>query len=182
MAEKQIAFSKPAEQPPAVAPRADFKPAPVFIKASIADQAGHKPGYVRHWFHKDDAQDPRYYAKYNRTHYVGDQEVGFCQAAPWSIVPRDEAKPGRPRDDEGKGIETALTHGDLICLETPEENYAIYREYDRLRDLAQAKKLGNDKAVLARGADGAPTAAYRAAVATQSGGYGDQTQLLNQGS
>lgn len=169
-----------SEQPLAVPPRNDFKKQPVFVKGSIVDQAGHRPGYVRQWFHKDDPKNRGYYGRYIQPQYVGNQEVGICLAQPWTVVPRHDAKPGRARDDEGKGIETALTHGDLICLETTEENAAIYKEYDRLREESQDRKLrfGDDEAI--RDESGRAVARYRARVGDGLQ-YSDEKKLLSEG-
>jgi hypothetical protein len=163
-----------------IPPRTDFKAAPVFVKATIADQAGHRPGYVRQWFHAKDALNRGYYEKYTQEQFIGDKEVGYCKAAAWTPVPRSDAKAGRPREDDGKGIETALTHGDLVCLETTDENFRVYQEYDRLRDVAQARKLsgGDDEAI--RDESGRPVARYRARVGDGSL-FEDHKQLLNEG-
>lgn len=164
----------------AVPPRADFKRQPVFVKANIADQAGARPGYVRQWFHAKDPQNRSYWERYAKPQYIGDKEVGYCQAQAWSVVHRDDAKAGRSRDDDTKGIEGALTHGDLVCMETTEENFAVYQEYDRLRDKAQARKLsvGDDEAI--RDESGRAVARYRARVGDGSQ-FDDHKQLLNEG-
>ncbi len=172
---------KSPEQPLVAPPRNDFKKQPVFVKGSIVDQAGHRPGYVRQWFSKDDAKNRGYYGRYMQPHYVGNPDIGICRAEPWSIVPRADAKPGRHRDDDtARGIETALTHGDLICLETTEENMAIYREADRLREESQDRKLkfGDNEAI--RDESGRAVARYRARVG-DGNQFEDHKQLLNEG-
>lgn len=113
--------------------RANFKKQPVFVKATIADQAGVRPGYTRQWVHAKDPRHPQYFEKYMRDRYVGDQHIGYCKEEAWTVVQRKDAKPGRKRDDDTYGIETALTHGDLVCIETPDENAAVSQAYDKAR-------------------------------------------------
>ena len=121
-----------SDEPRVVPPRNDLKKQPIFVKASIADQAGAKPGHVRQWASKDPLH-PQYYGRYLDHRQVGDADIGYCQAEPWTVVQRKDAKQGRKRDDDTSGIETAQTHGDLVLIETTEENAAIDREYDRLK-------------------------------------------------
>lgn len=170
---------KPVE-PQALPPRNDFKKQPVFVKGTIVDQAGHRPGYVRQWFHKDDPKNRGYFGRYTQPQFIGNADIGFCRAEAWTPVARADAKPGRARDDDGKGIETALTHGDLVCMETTEENAAVYKEADRLREEAQDRKLrfGDDEAI--RDESGRPVARYRARVA-DGNQFEDHKKLLHEG-
>lgn len=129
------------ETPKVVPERNDFKKEPVFVKANISDQAGARPGYVRRWFHKDDPKHRSYFEKFTREQLVGDSEIGYCKAEAWTVVEAKHAKPGRKRDDDGRGVETALTHGDLICLETTEENFRIFEKYEELKSDARERAL-----------------------------------------
>lgn len=170
-----------AEKEPKGSPRADFKAAPVFKKATIANQEGHKPGYVRQWFHKDDPKSRGFYGRYLQRQQLGNPEVGYAWAEAWTPVRLEDAKPGEKRDDDTKkGIETALTHGDLVCLETTVENFAVYQEFDRLRDVSQAKKLANGDDEAIRDDSGRAVARYRARVSSGAE-LEDHKQLLNQG-
>ena len=134
-----------AEDVKTVPPINKFKKEPVFLKGSIADQHGARPGYRRQWvkFGEDPTsrQHPSHVEKYLRENLVGDADIGFCKAEPWTVVPRSTAKPGRKRDDDTVGIDTALTHGDLICIETPEENAAIWDKYKELKADRRANGL-----------------------------------------
>lgn len=171
------------DAPPVVAPRNDPKPQPVFVKATIADQAGYRKGYVRQWF-STDKDDPRYWGKYTKAHHVGDPGTGYAKAEAWTHVDEADAAPGRKRDDDGKGIDGKLTHGDLVCLETPEDNYAVYREWDRLKDEREAKRLKNDRKdkETVRGEDGRPVAGFGGRVVTSNEGFANHQDLLRQGS
>lgn len=168
------------KQPKVVPARNDFKKQPVFVKATIADQSNARPGYVRQWMHAKDALNKSYYGRYLQAQRLGDPEVGYCTAEPWTVVSRDGAKSGRQRDDDTKGIESAQTHGDLVLMETTEENFAVYQEYDRLRDKAMAKRLsaGDDEAI--RDDSGRAVARYRARIGDGSA-YDDHNKLLNEG-
>lgn len=153
-------------------PRSDFKKQPIFVKASVADQAGYRPGYVRQWFHAKDPQNRLYWGRYAQPQFIGDGEVGRCKAEAWTPVNRADAKPGRKRDDDTAGIETALTHGDLVCMETTEENFAVFKEYERLRDVAQERKLKRgDNEVYREG--GKEIGSYRARVGDGSESHTD---------
>jgi|GEM_PF-4586799 len=124
-----------------VPPRNNFKPKPVLKKATITDQEGAKPGYVRKWFVKDNPKHPSYYERKLERYAVGDPVVGRYWVEPWTVVRRDEAKPGDKRDDDTSGLDSALTHGDLVCLETTVENYAVIEEVERMQDEQKAKRI-----------------------------------------
>lgn len=151
------------------------------MRASIADQAGHRPGYVRQWFHAKDPQNRAYFERYRRPQQVGNSDIGYCMAAPWTVVHKDDAKPGRKRDDDTVGIESALTHGDLVCMETPEENFRIYQEEERLKDVAQARRLGKGDDEVIRDESGKAVARYRARVGNADEYGGDHQRLLKEG-
>ena len=162
---------------PTVAPRNDLRTEPVFVKATIADQAGARPGYRRQWFAKDDPRHPGHFQKYLDTRLVGDESIGYAKLeGGWNVVNVADAKPGRPRDDQGKPVETALTHGDLICLEISEADYQVYQAYDRLRDLERQKHLRQGDSEKAY-ADNGGVATYRARTGVSPGSHRD---LLNQ--
>jgi hypothetical protein len=146
-----------------VPPRNDFRAEPVFVKGSIVDQAGFKPGYHRQWFNARDVNSRGHYERYLKPQYIGDPHIGYCKAEAWSVVPRDEAKPGRKRDDDTSGIETALTHGDMVCLETTLENYAIWQKADELRSDARdrAMRAGEVETTTADDGNGRATFAAR---------------------
>jgi hypothetical protein len=166
-----------AEDIKTVPARKDFKAEPVFTRASIADQAGGRPGYRRQWFHKSDVNHRNYFEKYTRDQHVGDSDVGYCKADAWTVVPSDMAKPGRKRDDDGKGIETALTHGDLICLETPEENARVWDKYKELKTASKERALrSGEKSTQV--ADGGGRAAFHARLGQGTVGE-DPRNVLN---
>jgi len=160
-----------------VPPRNDFKKAPVFVKATINDQAGARPGFRRQWFDRKDPLSPLYYENYLDRHRVTAPGGLHAVAEGWTVVERKDAKPGRKRDDDTAGVETAQTHGDLVLMETTEENFAIYEERDRLRDQDMARKLGKGDDEAIRGEDGRVHSQYRARVSTGTD-FVDQDQLL----
>lgn len=150
------------EQPKIVPPRNNLKTEPVFVKASISDQAGARPGYVRQWVPSKNELHPQYYKKYLQRQHIGDANIGYCEVDAWTVVPRKDAKPGRKGDDDTSGIETAQTHGDLILIETTEENAHRYRVADKLRveSRARAMRAGEKETITA--ADGAGRASFKA--------------------
>lgn len=145
-----------------VPPRNDLGTEPVFVQASIKDQ-NHRPGWIRKWFHKDDPKHPSYYGRHVVARRIGNDEIGYCEVQPWLIVRRDAAAPGRKRDDDNSGLESAQTHGDLILLETTTENYAAYIKEEKLKDEARKVRLGQGDSEVVSGGNGG-RATYRARV------------------
>lgn len=135
----------PEEQPQTVPARNNFKKEPIFVKATIADQMGSRPGYRRMWVPGGKDQEarrhPQHVEKYLSERWVGDADIGICKADAWTVVERKSAKPGRKRDDDTAGIDTAQTHGDLVLIETPEENAAIFDKYKEMRADRRANGL-----------------------------------------
>lgn len=150
------------EQPKVVPHRNNLKGEPLFVKATIADQNA-RPGYVRQWL-STNKQHPQYYKKYIVSQTVGDVAIGYCQAEPWTIVDRKDAKPGRKKDDDTSGVESAQTHGDLILVETTEENAAIFRKADKLRTQSRERALATGERETITAQDGAGRAHYQARV------------------
>jgi len=160
------------DQIPVVPERNDFKAEPVFVKGSIADQAGHRPGYRRQWFHATNADHPLHYKRRLASSYVGNPMIGHCKAEGWTVVPAEDAKPGRKRDDDGKlgGLDTALTHGDLACMETPESNARTWDKAIELNDAEYARRMrGGDSESITDG-NGRAVAAIRSRVVQSEGG------------
>lgn len=150
-----------ADEVPTVPPINTFKKEPVFVKGSVSDQAGARKGYRRQWvkFGEDveSRRHPSHVDKYIRGGeiWVGDADIGFCKAEPWTIVERRTAKPGgRKRDDDTAGIDTALTNGDLICIETPEDNARIWDKHKELRADRRASGLRSGERDVTRADNG----------------------------
>lgn len=147
------------EEVKTVPPLNQLKKQPVFLKGSIADQAGARPGYRRQWVKggEDPAsrQHPNHVEKYLRNEiFVGDGDIGYCKAEGWTVVPRSTAKPGRKRDDDTAGVDTGLTHGDLVCIETPEENAEIWDAYRKMRADRRANALRDGEVGVSRADNG----------------------------
>ena len=166
-----------SDSPKVVPPRNDQRPEPVFVKATIVDQQT-KPGFVRKWFAARDERHPSYYRNYLKASQIGDPEVGYCQAGPWRIVPQDEAEQGRKRDDDGKSLDTGTTHGDLVLMETTEDNYRVHQKYEQLRERLKSQKLRQGDFEVHSGEAGG-RATYKARVGVGTA-YSDHRELLNQ--
>lgn len=177
-----------SEEPPKVVPpRNDFKNGPVFVRGTIADQAGARPGYRRQWFVAGDDESsrrhPLHVSRRLRETYVGarleDGTMGHCRAEAWTHVHFADAKPGRTGDATGKqgGVTTELRNGDLVCLETPEENAAIWDKALQLNNDHYARRLGMPDSETITDANGKPVAGVRSRIAR--GDVSNANDVLN---
>lgn len=133
------------EEPKAVPPRNDLKKVEVYGRSRAFELAGRDPD--GHYEYKSlDPANPSYYGKFQHRHEVGDAQSGFAIAEPWEFVSsKDGVTTGRPRDDQGKPVDTAMRNGDLVLMRTSKDNAAVYEEIDRLKALAQTKQLAADE-------------------------------------
>jgi hypothetical protein len=161
-----------------VPPRNNFRKQPVFVKASIADVEGREAGFKYKWVEERDVNHPQHVSRFLKPQHVGDSSIGYAQADAWEVCSSKASEgKGRIRDDQGKPVDTAVRNGSLILVRTTEENHAVYDEYERLRELAHARRLRQgDSAALAGDNGGAAT--YKARFANDFAG--SHRDLLNQ--
>lgn len=134
-----------AKTEPTVPKRKDPKKVEVYSRSRAFELAGRDPGSKYQWMSKDHG-NPSYYGKFTRPHEIGNAATGYAQAAAWEFVSSaDGVTNGRPRDDQGKPIDTALHNGDLVLMRTTAENYAAYEEIEKRQDALQARAIGSDK-------------------------------------
>ena len=162
------------ETPKQVPPRNNLKKVEVYARSRANELSGKNPG-TRYEWKSVDPKNPSYYGKFAAAHEVGNDAVGFAMAEPWEFVSSKEGvESGRPRDDQGKPIDTAMKHGDLVLMKTTADNYEVYAEIDRRMDALKAKSLRNgDNEQYADGKAG-----YKARVGV--GFQGTHSDLLNQ--
>jgi hypothetical protein len=164
------------EEPKIVPPRNDLKKVEVYAVSKALEISGKDPG-CEYEYKSTDPNHPGYYGNYDHQHEIGDSSVGFATVEAWEPVSRKEVTQGRPRDDQGKPIDTAIRHGSLVLMKTTKENHAAYAEIDRLRDIQKSKYLrAGDKEQINGDNGGAATYTARAGV----GFRGDHHDLLKQ--
>lgn len=130
---------------PVVPKRKDPKKVEVYARSRAFELAGRDPGCKYQWMSKDPS-NPSYFGKFTQAHEVGNAATGFATADPWEFVSSTEGvKTGRPRDDQGKPIDTAMHNGDLVLMKTTTDNYAVYEEIEKRKDALQARAIGSDK-------------------------------------
>jgi hypothetical protein len=130
---------------PVVPKRKDPKKVEVYARSRAFELAGRDPGSKYQWMSKDPS-NPSFYGKFTKRHEVGNAATQYAQADAWEFVSSAEGvTTGRPRDDQGKPIDTALHNGDLVLMKTTAENYAAYEEIERRQDALQARAIGSDK-------------------------------------
>lgn len=132
------------ETVPTVPARNDLKKVEVYAVSRALELAGRDPNSAYQYMSTDPA-NPSYYGKFLTKHEVGDPEAGYAVAEPWEFVSTTEGvAPGRPRDDQGKPVDTAVRHGSLVLMRTSKANHAVYEEIDRRKDAAKEKRLASD--------------------------------------
>lgn len=113
-----------------------LKPTPLSKQPLLLDNRD--PAFVYEAFSTDPSH-PGYIGRKLVKHQVGDAETGFAVVEPWEVctVDNDPAlKLRNTRDDQGKPIDTAHRHGDLIWCRTTRENHAKYAQvHDARTDL-----------------------------------------------
>lgn len=166
----------PKDEAKTVPPRNDLKKVEVYAVSRAAELQGKDPSCHYQWMSTDPSNSVGYYGKYTRRHELGDLSSGYAAAEPWEFVSSNEVTAGRPRDDQGKPIDTAMRHGDLVLMKTTSENYEVYQEIERRRDAANARRLRSDKATVTDTSGGVATHTHAMGV----GFSGSHTELLAQ--
>lgn len=129
---------------PTVPARNDLKKVEVYAVSRALELAGRDPESAYQYMSTDPA-NPSYYGKFLTKHEVGDPESGYATAEPWEFVSTTEGvTTGRPRDDQGKAVDTAVRHGSLVLMRTSKTNHAVYGEIEKRKDAAQAKRISRD--------------------------------------
>lgn len=130
---------------PTVPKRKDPKKVEVYARSRAFELAGRDPNCRYQWMSKDPS-NPSFYGKFTRKHEIGNPATGYAQVDAWEFVSStDGVTMGRPRDDQGKPIDTALHNGDLVLMKTAAENHEAYAEIERRQDALQARAIGSDK-------------------------------------
>jgi len=133
------------EPPKVVPPRNDPKKVEVYAVSRASQLNGEDPNFHYEWKALD-PKNPSYHGRYERRHEIGDNESGFATCEPWQFVMSNEGvTQGRPRDDMGKPVDTAMRHGDLVLMRTTRENAAVYEEIERRKDAAKSRRMASDK-------------------------------------
>lgn len=167
------------DQPAKVPPRNDQKKVEVYARSRASEISGKNPDSHYEW-KSTDPKSPGYYGKYTSKHEIGNDLSGYAMAEAWEFCSnKDGLEPGRPRDDTGKPIDTAMRHGDLVLMRTTKDNKAVYDEIDRRTDEVKSKRLraGDDERV--QGANGG-SASYRARVGVGYDNNSNPRDLLNE--
>lgn len=133
-----------SEDVPVVPARKNLKPVEVYAHSKASRLQGQNPDCHYEYF-STDKEHPSYYEKKLVEHEVGSPAVGFAMAEAWQVVDAKTSgvKTGRPRDDQGKPLDTAIRHGDGVLLMTTKENKAVYDHMDRLKARLSEKQLRN---------------------------------------
>ena len=132
------------EEPKQVPPRNDLKKVEVYGRSRAFELAGRDPD--GHYEYKStDPANPSYHGKFQHKHEVGDAQSGYAIADAWEFASTKEISTGRPRDDQGKPIDTAIRNGDLVLMRTSKDNAEVYAEIDRRKAAAQTKQIAADE-------------------------------------
>lgn len=143
------------EARPVVAERNDPKRVGWYSESESHRLAGKDPEYAYQWFSQD-PRHPQFVGNYNREHETGNQAIGFCKVRAWEVVKKTDkdhnAGELRKRADDGKELDTTVTHGGLILCRLHRSEFAKYQEGDRKMDAARTRMLSTNNRSYGRGA------------------------------
>lgn len=141
-----------SQTPPEVT-RNDQKPIKL-SRRSVCGSENKIPGFVHQWVSVD-PRHPNYIERYLDADEIGDQLTGYCRVEPWEIRlnKRRMNAAGKPkrgdsdapdiRDDQGHPMSAGHRNGNLILIQTTEENYARYEFVKNERNRIYKEKLGS---------------------------------------
>jgi hypothetical protein len=125
-------------EPPTVAPRNDPNPLAPYAQSQALRLTNTRPGFVQQWVRRDEVE------KYGRRKEIGNPAVGYLMIEPWTVVDTTSGyEQGRPRDDASAGVDTVMTNGEMILMETTEENHKKYAVIESLNDDMIDKRLSH---------------------------------------
>jgi hypothetical protein len=94
----------------------------VYSTSKAQTLAGRNPDFEYQWVSKN-PDHPNHVGNYTQARELGNQLTGYVMQDPWEVVTRGEGvEQGRKRADDGKGVDTTVTHGSLILIRTPKAN------------------------------------------------------------
>lgn len=112
----------------------------IYSRSRANEIQGKNPGF-RYEYASVLPDHPQYVGNKLKRHEIGDASVGYCMCDPWEVVPEADVAQGKKRADDTKGIDTAVTHGNLVLIRTTADNHARYEEIKR-RKAEQKPKEG----------------------------------------
>lgn len=70
-----------------------------------------------------DPKHPQFVGNYLKPREIGNPIAGYVMLDPWEVVHEGETEQqGRKRADDGKPVDTTMTHGSMIMVRTPKAN------------------------------------------------------------
>ena len=144
-------------EPPVVAPRNDPNPLEPYAQSQALRLTNTRPGFVQQWIRQEQV------AEYTRRREIGNPAVGYLMIEPWTVVDTTSGyQQGRARDDASAGVDTVMTNGEMILVETTEENHKKYAVIESLNDdmidkrlsKGEQKNLGNGSSAKGRAVGG----------------------------
>ena len=126
---------------PTVAPRNDPKALEPYAKSRATQISGQRKGFHQEWFRPEQVEQ-----KLN-PHEIGNSHTGFLMVEGWTVVPVDKIQLERGMASAGTPVDTVVTNGELVLLETPDENYAKYGVIEKLNDSLIDKRLSGGERV-----------------------------------
>ncbi len=115
----------------------------VYSVSKAQELAGRNPDFEYQWVSKH-PDHPQHVGNYTQARELGNQLTGYVMQDPWEVVTRGEGvEQGRKRADDGKGVDTTVTHGSMVLIRTPKVNaekarYIADRYVDRQADARAA--------------------------------------------
>jgi hypothetical protein len=123
---------------PVVAPRNDPAPLEPYGKSQALQIQNARPGFVQQWVRQDEV------SRYTRRQEIGSPATGYLMVEPWTVVDMTSGyEQGRKRDDASAGVDTVMTNGEMILVETTVENHAKYAVIENKRDAMIDKRLAH---------------------------------------
>lgn len=110
---------------PVVPDRNDAPTTDVYSRSRAEQISGKNPGFEYQYF-STQPNHPQYFGKKLQRHEIGDERIGYQLVEPWERVEAGTVTQGVKRADDTKGVDTTITHGDMILCRTPKANHAKY--------------------------------------------------------
>lgn len=117
------------EKKSVVAPRKNMEARPVYGTSNPYELDGKDPDYVYQAF-SSDPRHPSYVGKALRPKRCH----GGAMAEPWQVCQESmdpQLQQLQLREDQGKGVDTALRAGSQIICKTPKENFELLQAEDK---------------------------------------------------
>ena len=90
----------------------------LYSRSRAGELSGQNPEFAYQYVSKD-PKHPMYVGRYLKPRELGNAVAGYMVAPAWEVAKHGDVQQGQKRADDTKGVDSTVTHGDMILIRCP---------------------------------------------------------------